>query len=752
MQRWLTGILGSLVLWTVLVGCQQTCYVHEPDLVELHQRLGLPVNVENDFKAGIIPFLQPMPGPATVVDPERSVRYLGLQEAIAVALENGTIGIQAIRTPGLALDDMVTFTPTNTTPTTAPGISGAVTGSDRIRVFALQPATSAASLEAALARFDAQWLNSMVWNTLDQPVQGLSSFTNSQGATLSSALAKPLPTGGVAGITFSTVYQDLTHPPQNFFIVNPSYTTNLQFGFEQPLLRYNGVSINQILPSFPSSGLFPGINSRLSSGAPEGILIARLRFDEQRAEFERKINFMILNVEVAYWNLYGAYVTLFSQDQALRQAQEAWRITKEQEAVGTTDPVFLYQTRVQYENFRISRVQALGTVLENERNLRILLGLPMEDGTRLVPADRPTLAPYVPNWEAALADALSLRPELVLAREDLKIKQLNVEAAKTLLRPDLRFQAQYTLVGLGTRLDGGGVLNRSAGTIYANSLETLASNQFVNWNLGLTMNIPIGFRNEMAQVRLARLALAQAFEVLKDQEKKAHNVMTRQYREIFQAYKVIEAQRLRRQTTALELRNLYNKVESGTLLPAARTFGDSLLDAQQKWAQALSDEYAAIVDYNNALAMFEFTKGTIQQHNRVYIADGPLPQSAQVRAAVHEQQRINALVLNERANPFVPPTGPRSAVDHWPEDVTPALPALWKDGPPLDVPPMNPDQAIGPAPSPAAAPPAKAPSISLEGISDQPGPARDMPADLPPLPTGPRLEPPFELRTTNEDS
>ena len=42
-------------------------------------------------------------------------------------------------------------------------------------------------------------------------------------------------------------------------------------------------------------------------GQVEGILITRIRLDQQRAEFERNLNYLLLNVEAAYWNLYGAY-------------------------------------------------------------------------------------------------------------------------------------------------------------------------------------------------------------------------------------------------------------------------------------------------------------------------------------------------------------------------------------------------------------------------------------------------------------
>ncbi len=676
MKRLLGAMLWLALLWTVPTGCQKQLFVTEPDLFESGLRLGLPDRPETDPTAGVVPFLGPVADPATVTDPERPPRYINLMEAIAIALESGTVGGQATRAPGQPTDDLVSFT------------GAGVAGSDAIRVFALQPAISGAAIDAAIGRFDAQWITSMSWNAQDNPTQGLSSFSNGSGADFSTALAKPLPTGGVAGITFSTNYLNLIAPPSAglFSVINPAYSTNLQFGFEQPLWRNNGVAINQLLDSFPGSFLFPGLNSRVSAVAPEGILITRLRFDQQRAEFERRLNYMLLNVEVAYWRLYGAYVDLFSAEQGLRMSLETWRFANSRYQAGDYDPVQLAQTRAQYEQFRAERLVAVGLVLENERALRVLLGLPIEDGTRLVPADAPTLAPVVPNWEAAFQDALSLRPELVMAREDLKAKQFAMLVNQNLLRPDLRFQASYTMVGLGTRLDGSGTIPTPGGSLPSNSLKTLFSGDFANWNIGLTMNMPIGFRTEFARTRQARLELAKAYAILKDQEKKAHNILAREYRQVIEAYKTIEIRRSRRQTLGQELKLLADKVTVGTIDPTSRKFGDSLLDAQRLWAAALSEEYKAVVDYNNALVQFEFAKGTIQSHDRVVVAEGPTPTCAQVRAVEHERERTAALVLSRRSGLPPRPANPggQSVVDHWPEHSAPALPSLWDKGPGMD--------------------------------------------------------------------
>lgn len=714
-----------------LTGCQKSVFIREPDLFEASQRLDLPLNPEYDPTAGVVPFLGRVGEPATVIDPERTPRFMTLMEAIAIALESGTVGAQSIRSPGLPTDDLVNFT----------GVG--VVGSDAIRVFALQPAIEGANIDAALGRFDAQWITSMSWNAQDNPTQGLSSFTNGSGANFNTALAKPLPTGGVAGITFSTVYQNLISPPGGpFTVVNPSYTTQLQFGMEQPLWRNNGVAINQLLDNFPGSFLFPGLNARISAVLPGGILIARLRFDEQRAEFERRLNYMLLNVEVSYWRLYGAYVTLFAAEQGLRQSIETWRFANTHYQVGDYDPVLLAQTRAQYELFRVERLKAIGQVLEEERTLRILLGMPIEDGTRLVPADTPTLAPVVPNWDAAFEDALSLRPELVMAREDLKAKQFGVIVAQNLLRPDLRAQANYAMVGLGNRLDGNGTITTAAGSIPSNSLRTLFSGDFANWTVGLTMNVPIGFRTEYARVRQARLELAKSYAILKDQEKKAHNILARQYRLLIESYKTIEIRRIRRQTLAQELKLLADKVAVGTIDPTSRKFGDSLLDAQRLWALSLSEEYQAIVEYNNNLAQFEFTKGTIQQRDNVQVSEGPVPAFAQIRAVEHERERTRAVVINRRSgfplttNVTTSGPGVPAAAERWPEGVAPPLPALWERGPGLDRIDMPNDAEVAPLPrmrkEAAAATPIQQMSLQLPAGAPKAEPAASNPfQDLP---------------------
>jgi outer membrane protein TolC len=719
-MRWMTMVVGLALGLALVAGCKQQCFLHECDYNHYHELgLGLPADLECSSSSPAALAQSIIPKPATVLDPERDIRYMSLAEAISIALENGTVnGFQppGPGRPPTVSDVLVSFT--------GAGIAGAT---DAIRVLALDPGLVGANIERSLSKFDARWVSSMTWQGQDQPIgnaqQGIQALGNpqlqaitSETAAFSTAIVKPLPTGGVANITFTNNY-DFTNSPLSR--VNPSYEPTLQFQFEQPLLQGFGVEINQIRGAHPG-GILPG-DQITSTSAVEGILITRIRYDQSRAEFERQVATLLLNVEQAYWTLYGAYWQLYSNEQALRQAFEAWRISNARYLAGRLSIADFAQTRGQYELFRVQRIQSLDAVLEAERNLRGFLGLPMEDCKRLVPCDAPTLAPYHPDWCSALNEALALRPELVLAREELKFRQLDLINQKNQLLPDLRFISSYGITGLGSRLDGGSPNN---------ALANLASDHFTNWQLGLNYTVPIGFRDAHAAVRIARLNLARQYLLLRDQEYRATRFLTQQYRAIFARYEIIGAQRAQREAYGVQLRARIEEFLAG------RGTLDILLEAQRFWAQALAQEYQAIVDYNNALAGFEYAKGTMLKHDSVFIEDGPLPQCAAVRAVAHQQERTKALVLLERAVP-VPHAegaadGGKLVLPELPADTAPSLPALMEKAPKPsgDLPEK--------LPSPKTLPPAGAPG---DTGADKPSASLGNGLDVGPLTSDPAATP-----------
>jgi hypothetical protein len=647
------GVLSA----AALTGCKQRCFMTKEDF--LHYQSEALANIVNPpTVTDHLPVFD-VAAVSTVLSPEGKKRMMSLAECIALGLENGR---------------------NNGSGTIAPSPVSAGTGgfpdpsalSDSIRVYSYDPARLYTEIEASLSRFDAQWNTSMTWGKQDRPVgsaldqfqAGLLDSIQRDTAALRSDLVKPLPTGGLAGITFRTDYE-FSNLNQR---VNPAYRPQLEFAFEQPLLQGAGVAINQLRSSHPGSNLF-NISQPV---AAQGILLARLTYNGGQVEFERRLQDQLLAIEQAYWDLYYAYWNLYSRETAMRQSHYAWMIARARKQAGRIRDQNFYEIEEQYQFFRTQRLQALGGttgnpgVLEAERQLRYKIGLPADDGTRLIPIDAPTTAPYKPDWAGSLAEAFARRPELSGTRLGLQHAQLQLLALRDNLLPDLRVFGRYNVNDLGNHLDGE---DDNA------ALRNLARNRFNDWEIGATLNIPIGFRGQHAVVREAELQVAKWTLFLRQQESATAYQLQDTYRRLFQYSEEVGMQRARRVAAAKQLELLYQKFIVGVGNIDTDDTVTQMLDAQRNWADALRDEYRAITLYNIALAEFERNKGTLLQHNNVNVVEGPLPACAQARASQHIRERTQGCVLNHGCAPVAEPTVEELTTDQkWLERAMPKLP------------------------------------------------------------------------------
>lgn len=720
--RWAALVLRLCVLAGLggVVGCKQQLFLDPADYTAA-VTAGLPANLESNPHSTIVPpvidRLGGGVGPATVMDPSRPPRFVTLRECIALALEQGNIGSQSQQQFGFKNE-------------TANQFNGAtVGGTDSIRAFALDPAVSQANIERSLSKFDARWITSMTWQKVDQPVaaQFLSFQQQRDGASFSSTLAKPLPTGGTAGVTFSVDYSKFSQTSTQPGFVNPNYTPRVQFSFEQPLLQLFGVEVNQLTQQHPGSQLIQGLRPSGGQGV-DGILVSRIRYDQSRAEFERNVNFLLMNVEAAYWNLYSAYYNLFAREEGLRQSFEGFRFTKSRVDAGTDPPQNLDQARAQLELFRGQVYTARGQVFESERQLRGLTGLRSDDGTRLVPADEPNLAPFLPDYYEAAQEAMAYRPELLLARQEVKVQQLNLLLQRNLRRPDLRSFALYDVAGLGTRLDGSELIG-AGGTTPGNAFASLGNNQFNSWTLGLRLDMPLGFRDASAQVHQGQLTLTRSYLQLRDAEIKTVEYVISRYRRVVQSYAELGPARARREALQQFGARARIRIEIGQF-QSADYF--NFLQVQRDLADAIASEFNFIAQYNTALAEFEFAKGTILRYNSVNLAEGPLPPWVGQRAADHERERTHA-AIKLREHPAHDPALLSPPHAYGPATAAPGtLPPLTNMPPPPDglldrdapglQPGIRPGIPANPLPTPQPLPPA----------GTVPGPMTTAPRTFPP--------------------
>ena len=145
--------------------------------------------------------------------------------------------------------------------------------------------------------------------------------------------------------------------------------------------------------------------------------------------------------------------------------------------------------------------------------------------------------------------------------------------------------------------------------------------------------------------QLAQLQLTRNYIQLRDAEVKALEYLTQQYRRVIATYTQIPTLRARREAQEAFLTKLRARIDIGKFESQDYL---SFLDGQRNLADAIRAEFAAIAQYNSALAQFEFAKGTILRYNNIHLQEGPLPAGVQKRAADHERERTAAIKLRER--------------------------------------------------------------------------------------------------------
>ena len=145
------------------------------------------------------------------------------------------------------------------------------------------------------------------------------------------------------------------------------------------------------------------------------------------------------------------------------------------------------------------------------------MGLAATDGRLIRPIERPTVAKAEFDWREITQEALARNLDLRRQKWRIKQQELQVIAAKNLLLPRLDANGLYRFLGDGGQLFGNNNYNVNSinpnnpntGLLAgADSLATLASGQFQEWQLGFQSTMTIGFRKELAQLRYYQLSLA----------------------------------------------------------------------------------------------------------------------------------------------------------------------------------------------------------------------------------------------------
>ncbi len=610
------------------------------------------VATEIEFPDDITPTLAEVEGalpPLTLRNPQtQQIWDLRLEEAVQIAMSNSKV----IRTPnGNATPAALISAPDSAATVYTPALSE----TDPIR-----------GVETALSAFDANLSTSMFWEKNDRAVNvggavGTLIFApifEQDLGTFQAQIQKVNATGGTTTLRHNVRYEWNNNPTR---ALPSDYNVNIEAEWRQPLLQGAGVEFNRIAGPNAQPGFF----------FSNGVVIARINTDIALADFEANVRNLVSSVEDSYWQLYFQYRNLDSVLAGRDSALQTWRKVNALYKVGARggEAENEAQSRDQYFLFRGQVEQALSQLYSTESQLRYLMGIAATDGRLIRPAEEPTIAHVNFSWWDVHTEAMVRSVELRRQKFRIKQRELELVAARNFLLPRLDVVGRYRWTGLGDTLidpngSGFNTSSPSGDLVGSNAYSTLTSGNFQEWQMGFQASMPLGFRRELSAVRNAQLTLARDRAVLQDLELAISHDLSEAIRQLDLSYKLAETNFNRRRAAADEVRAVEVSFDAGVATL------DLVLDAQRRLAQAESDFFRAVVDYNLAIKNIELRKGSLLEYDGVYLAEGPWPGKAYSDARLRARERDAGIFMNYGyTRPRVLSRGPYTQITGHPSGV-----------------------------------------------------------------------------------
>lgn len=505
--------------------------------------------------------------------------------------------------------------------------------------------------EAALSAFDANFFASNFFEysnrRFNNQFLGTNGEFNQSLNTSQIGVSKRSATGGT--FTFRNVTIGDNNNQNGNLFGRQSWDSFFEAEARQPLLQGAGTEFNRIAG--------PGA----TPGQLNGVLLARTRTDINLVDFERNVRDLVAEVENAYWDLYYAYRDLEAKIDLRNIAQDTLDTL---EAKGDDeDEGNKAQAREQLHRFQAEVVDALnGRVLDGtrtnngsnggtfrgvggvrtaERKLRLLVGLPINDGRLIRPSDFPSVVPVVFDWNSAITDALQHREELRRQRWVIKQSELELIANRNFLKPQLDIIGRYRARGFGDQLFG-------RPNHPTNSYNNFFDDETQEFQAGLEYSLPVGFRRAHAAVRNSELALARANEILREQERVVHLGLSNALSESKRAFETMELQELRLIAIVAQLNRLQEKRASGNPpeLDVVLETHRRLLDARLRFHQAQ-------IEYAISLRNVHFEKGTLLGYNNVYLSESAITDHKALLDASERIQYVDPSVVPAAIDPVI---------------------------------------------------------------------------------------------------
>lgn len=450
----------------------------------------------------------------------------------------------------------------------------------------LGPDIASENLAAARAAFipavSSSFTQSSVTRATTSVFEGASSSLTTKNLGGSAGVSQLLPWYGSSyRVSYSAGRQEST---DEFSRLNPSLSSRLFVEFSQPLLE-----------GFKIDGNRNNVRTAERSRA-----IADIQLEQQ----------MVLTrvrVQNAYLSLISAIESLKVAQSNLELSRESLRNNKSRVEVGTMAPIGIIEAEAEVASNEEGVIISEASVATAEDALRALIFDPSRPDywqVSIQPTDSIQVQAIEVNVDAAIANALANRSDLIIAKRQLEISDLNIELLQNQVKPSLDLVANYSASGNGGTQntysnDFPPILQSSQNRGLMPTLGDTFRNTNPQWTVGLAATYPIGKSSTEAALAQRRLEKQQREIVLRDAELQIATDVRDAARQVSTGAKRVQVTQVARESAEKQLAAEQRRFD----LSLSTTFQLQL--RQRDLARAKIGELRAMIEYSRALITFE---------------------------------------------------------------------------------------------------------------------------------------------------
>lgn len=391
--------------------------------------------------------------------------------------------------------------------------------------------------------------------------------------------------------------------------INPSYNSNLDLSFTQPLWRgFRNTTYDRQMKLY-------NLDAKINE-----------------SQFKLSVADIINQVQSQYWELAYAIENHETRRQSLKLALVQLADNRKRVEIGVLAPIEITSSRAEAASRSQEMIASEVSITNAQNSLKGFLSPDTNDplwGKIIIPSEKPELREVNMTLDEAVETALKKRPEL--EQLTYQVAQNEVDRAYYINqgKPDISFTAGLTSQGTSgivwdtSGIGGGGGLpgvdpvplpEHPFYGKYGTALSQVYGFDYLTYDFGVSVEIPI--RNRSNKAQLAQLAIndrryqTQVRSVQQSVMVEVRNA----FQNIITQQESMDAARVARELSEEQLDGETKRFEAGL------STNFEILQYQRDLTTAQVNELRAMIDYQLALAALQAATFTIVDDNDVLIA------------------------------------------------------------------------------------------------------------------------------------